>query len=105
MIFCKWQFSSLEALKTFFIRYGICSRQIINANKSYIYVGGIKKNIMDQIVAMLGFNIGSLLFTYLGAPIFKGRPKMIHCQPIADKFKLNYQLGKPPMSQLQEESN
>jgi hypothetical protein len=36
---------------------------------------------------MLGFNIGALPFNYLGAPIFKGKPKVIHFQPIADKIK------------------
>lgn len=37
---------------------------------------------------MLGFSLGSLPFTYLGAPIFKGRPKTYYFQPIADKIKL-----------------
>jgi hypothetical protein len=39
-------------------------------------------------VNMLGFSIGSLPFNYLGAPIFKGRPKKIYFQHILDKVKL-----------------
>jgi len=35
----------------------------------------------------LGFNIGTLPFTYLGVPIFKGKPKYAYFQPIADKIK------------------
>lgn len=36
----------------------------------------------------LGFSIGTLPFTYLGAPIFKGRPKKIHFQHIADRVRI-----------------
>jgi len=37
---------------------------------------------------MIGFNLGQLPFTYLGVPIFRGRPKSIHFQHIADRVKL-----------------
>lgn len=40
------------------------------------------------MVQLLGFSLGSLPFTYLGAPIFKGRPKKIYFQPIADRVKI-----------------
>ncbi|KAI5408425.1 hypothetical protein KIW84_054307 [Lathyrus oleraceus] len=36
----------------------------------------------------MGFCIGHLLFLYLGAPIFKGRPKPIHFQHIANIINL-----------------
>lgn len=36
---------------------------------------------------LLGFEIGTLPFNYLGVPIFRGRPKSIHLQPVADKIK------------------
>ena len=42
---------------------------------------------MNQIVNHIGFKIGTLPFTYLGVPIFKGKPKYSHFQPIADKVK------------------
>jgi len=87
MLFCKAKFSSLEALKQLFTRYALASGQIINASKSSIYVGGIQQNRLNHIIAMLNFNIGSLPFNYLGAPIFKGRPKVVHFQPIADRVK------------------
>jgi hypothetical protein len=35
----------------------------------------------------MGFNISSLPFTYLAAPIFKGRLKVAYFQPIADKVR------------------
>jgi len=37
---------------------------------------------------MIGFKIGTLPFTYLGVPIFKGKPKKSYFQPIADKVKV-----------------
>jgi len=40
------------------------------------------------VALLLGFSIGSLPFTYLGAPIFKGKPKKIHFQSIVDGIKL-----------------
>jgi len=87
IVFCKAKFSSLEALKDLFTRYAACSGQIMNLRKSFIYAGGITNNRINHIVNLLGFSVGYLPFTYLGAPIFKGKPKCIHFQPIADKVK------------------
>jgi mannosylglycoprotein endo-beta-mannosidase len=49
---------------------------------------------LDLIVALLNFNIGSMPFNYLGVPIFKGKPKACHLQPIADKIKLKLSAWK-----------
>jgi len=88
MVFCKGKMSSLEALKELFTRYVECSGQVMNLNKSFIFVGGVFDNRMNHMVQLLGFSMGSLPFTYLGAPIFKGKPKRVHFQPIADRVKL-----------------
>lgn len=88
MVFCKGKFSNLESLKLVFTRYAESSRQVINLRKSFIFGGGITTARMNLIVNLLGFTIGSLPFTYLGAPIFKGKPKRAYFQPIADKVKL-----------------
>jgi ribonuclease HI len=60
----------------------------MNVNKSSIFAGGVSDGRLNHMVQMLGFSIGSLPFTYLGAPIFKGKPKKIHFQAVADKVKL-----------------
>jgi len=88
MVFFKAKFSNLEALKQVFTRYADSSGQVISLTKSFIYGGGITNAIMNLIVNLLGFSIGSLPFIYLGAPIFKGKPKRVYFQPIADKVKL-----------------
>jgi len=94
MSFCKGKSSSLQALKNLFHRYAICSGQIVNARKSYIYTSGVSQSRLNNIVQLLGFNIGSLPFTYLGAPIFKGRPKVAYFQRIADKVRNNLSAWK-----------
>ena len=87
MVFCKGKNSSLIAFKELFTKYAACSGQIININKSFIYVGGISDSRLDSIVNMLGFYTGAVPFNYLGAPIFKGKPKVIHFQLVVDKIK------------------
>jgi len=49
---------------------------------------------------MTGFNIGSLPFTYLGVPIFKGKAKTAYFQPIADKVKLKLSAWKASILSL-----
>lgn len=92
MVYCKGKLSSLESLKEIFTRYANCSGQIVNIGKSSIHAGGVSTSRLNHIVQLLGFSLGSLPFTYLGTPIFKGRSKKIYFQPIADrvKIKLSY---------------
>jgi len=78
MVYCKGKLSSLESLKEIFTRYANCSGQIVNINKSSIHVGGVSNYRLNHMVQLLGFSIGTLPFTYLGAPIFRGRPKRIY---------------------------
>jgi hypothetical protein len=75
-VFCKENIDSLNALKDLFHRYAKCSGQIINVRKSYIFVGGVSQSKLNQFAQLLGFSLCSLPFTYLGAPIFKGRDKV-----------------------------
>lgn len=42
---------------------------------------------LHSLSQALGFSIGSVPFHYLGVPIFKGKPKRIHLQVLADKVK------------------
>jgi len=87
MVYCKGKISSIAALKDLFTRYANCSGQVINMRKSSIHVGGINQNRMN-IVDTLRFSIGSLSCTYLVVPIFKGKPKSIYFQLVADRVKI-----------------
>jgi hypothetical protein len=56
-------------------------------HRSTIYSGSIPQARLNSFIHLLGFQQGNLPFNYLGAPIFKGRPKVQHFQHIADKIK------------------
>jgi len=60
---------------------------VVSNSKSTIFSGSISNNRLQQILDLIGFQVGSLPFNYLGVPIFKGKPKVRHLQPIADKVK------------------
>jgi hypothetical protein len=62
-------------------------RQVVNSSKSTIFSGSITPGRLALIFQVLNFKLGSIPFQYLGVPIFKGRPKTIPLQPIADKIK------------------
>jgi len=49
---------------------------------------------LNYLVNYLGFQAGTLPFNYLGVPIFKGKPKKFHLQPIADKIKVKLSTWK-----------
>ena len=87
MIFGKGRISSIQALMQLFTSYALASGQIINPAKSTVFFGSISNARINYITELIGFNKGSLPFTYLGVPIFKGKPKRSHLQPIADRIK------------------
>jgi len=87
MIFGKGINSNIMVLKKVFLNYAEASGQLVNPQKSSIYVGSIFTAKLNQIANLIGFKIGTLPFTYLGVPIYKGKPKYCHFQPLADKVK------------------
>ena len=87
MLFCKASNSNIQALTNLFQKYAQISGQFVNPQKSFIYAGSINHHRLLNIATSTGFNIGSLPFTYLGVPIFRGKPKTIHLQPYVDKVK------------------
>jgi len=42
---------------------------------------------VQMISTLLGFNVGTVPFIYLGCPIFQGKSKVAHFQMIADRIK------------------
>jgi hypothetical protein len=67
---------------------------LVNPYKSSIFAGSISNHRLNQITNQIGFNIGSLPFTYLGVPIFRGKPKYVHFQPLTDKVKMKLSAWK-----------
>ncbi|XP_058770393.1 uncharacterized protein LOC131644024 [Vicia villosa] len=87
MVFCKGDKGSIEALINLFQRYAVVLGQRVNPSKSTIFAGSLPIQRHLHIASCLGFNTGQVPFTYLGAPIFRGRPKPIHFQGIADRIR------------------
>lgn len=88
MIYCKGKISRLKALKDLFRRHALSSCQVTNTAKLTIFSTSISHNRLGQIFNLLDFKIGYLPFIYFGVPIFKGKLKVNHLQPITDMIKL-----------------
>ncbi|MCH79620.1 RNA-directed DNA polymerase (Reverse transcriptase), partial [Trifolium medium] len=93
-VLSRGNLSGLKALKDLFDNYALESGQVINTSKSTIFSGSITLGRLNLIVQLLNFNLGSIPFNYLGVPIFKGKPKTCHLQPVADKIKLKLSAWK-----------
>ncbi|MCH94279.1 putative ribonuclease H protein, partial [Trifolium medium] len=94
MMFCKANRENIQALSNLFMKYAETSGQLVNPTKSFIYAGAVTPQRLQFIADQLGFNIGTLPFIYLGAPIFKGKPKRVHFQAVADKIKSKFSAWK-----------
>jgi hypothetical protein len=94
MLFCKATNSNIQVLSDLFLNYADISGQKVNPTKSSIFAGALSHQRLHVIADRLGFSIGSLPFTYLGVPIFQGKPKRCHLQPIADKIKVKLSAWK-----------
>lgn len=71
--------------------------QIINNSKSRFYLGAMTTSRSHMIAGKLGFSDGTIPFTYLGCPIFKGKPKGIYFQFIVDGIKVKIATWKGTM--------
>ncbi|XP_019431129.1 PREDICTED: uncharacterized protein LOC109338368 [Lupinus angustifolius] len=77
---------SLLALTNLTHVYAQAFGQVVNLNKCKFYTGHVSPRKIANLADILGFSAGSLPFNYLGVPIFKGKPKKIHLQAIADRI-------------------
>ncbi|XP_019438960.1 PREDICTED: uncharacterized protein LOC109344661 [Lupinus angustifolius] len=66
--------------------YSEVSGQCVNASKSKFYSTSSSHRKIASTAQVLGFSAGSLPLTYLGGPIFLGKPRRIHLQRIVDKI-------------------
>ncbi|XP_019431828.1 PREDICTED: uncharacterized protein LOC109338930 [Lupinus angustifolius] len=76
----------LSAIKDLFIDYAKVSGQCLNLSKCKFYSSQANARKISNLTNWLGFGDGQLPFNYLGVPLFKGKPKAIHLQPIADRI-------------------
>ncbi|KAL3614590.1 hypothetical protein CASFOL_041676 [Castilleja foliolosa] len=86
IIFINGKTDNIERLKALLNRYEKSSGQLINYDKTEVY---LSKHISDtrkqKIKDKLGCRIAEFPFTYLGAPICKGRIKNIYFDQLIQK--------------------
>ncbi|KAM1340007.1 hypothetical protein ACFX2H_038462 [Malus domestica] len=87
MVFMRGTKRSMRNLMRFVEEYNLNSGQCINKLKSLVFLGKYASSRHAIIQKVLGVSRGNLPFTYLGVPIFQGRPKRIYFQAIADKIR------------------
>lgn len=56
-------------------------------DKCKFFAGSLSAARIAQIADFLGFSAGMLPFTYLGVPIFQGKPQTSYLKPIVDRIK------------------
>ncbi|KAK1549712.1 hypothetical protein Q3G72_006607 [Acer saccharum] len=67
--------------------YGDISGQLVNWGKSSIFFGSsISPSRIGSLHSLVGMQIGQLPFSYLGVPLFRGKPRKAVLRPIADKI-------------------
>lgn len=86
MVFCKGTKKNMFVLMNLFQDYGSVSGQHLSIEKCRFFVGSMSHSRQLAIKNFLGFKAGSLPFTYLGVPIFKGKPKTVHLQGITNRI-------------------
>lgn len=87
MIFAKHMKRNVQKLIRLLNLYELSSDQAISPQKCKFYQGDISSSHVNAFHEMLGFSMGTLPFTYLGALIFSGKPKCAHLLTIIDRLK------------------
>lgn len=88
LVFTIGRLRSLRHLKRLLLQYEASSRQQINFQKYALYhTKNLSTSRIAGIVPLLGCQPKNLPFTYLGAPIFKGRTKPEYFQDIFRKIE------------------
>ena len=87
LIFCRGTQKNLKHIMGAFGNYGDISGQLVNWGKSSIYFGSsISPSRIGSLQSLVGMQIGHLPFSYLGVPLFQGKPRKAVLRPIADKI-------------------
>lgn len=91
MRFCKGNKRNLRNVMKLMKDYGEVSGQIMNNSKSQVYIGKGAAHRSHSITSLLGMQEDKAPFTYLGVPIFKGKPSKVHLQAVVDKRKSKWE--------------
>lgn len=105
MLFCKGKLSSLKSLKDLFTRYGDCSGQVVNLNKSSIFAGGVTHTMLNHMMQFLGFLLAHCHSLTLVLQYSKGSQRKFIFNILQTKLNRSLLIGRLLFSQLQIECN
>ncbi|KAK3229884.1 hypothetical protein Dsin_001765 [Dipteronia sinensis] len=87
LIFYRGTVRNLKNIMSAFKVYGNISGQLVNWGKSSIYFrSSVFPSRIGRLQSLVGMQIGQLPFSYLGVPLFQGKPNKSVLQPITDKI-------------------
>lgn len=86
LLFCRGDTISVQLLYQCFQGFSQASGLVANADKSSIFFGGVRDDIEQEILQVLGFSKGSLPVRYLGVPLSTKRLSLVQCQPLIEKM-------------------
>ncbi|KAK0589146.1 hypothetical protein LWI29_010290 [Acer saccharum] len=87
LIFYRGMANNLRNVVNAFCVYGNISSQLDNWSKSSIFFGSsVSPTRISSLQSLVGMQIGHFLFSYLGVPLFRGKPRKSILIPIADKI-------------------
>ncbi|XP_071920627.1 uncharacterized protein [Coffea arabica] len=88
LIFTRCSEECLSAIKEFLTAYQEASGQRVNCSKSSFFLPSGATSQQEEVVhSILGFHRQSFPFTYLGAPIHKGRQRSVLFDDIVSKMR------------------
>ncbi|XP_062028531.1 uncharacterized protein LOC133744441 [Rosa rugosa] len=88
IVFCRGDQRSLHVVMSFLEEYGHNSGQLLNKAKSHVFLSKHIHYRRHSIATSLGIPIGQVPFSYLGVPIFRGKPRASYFQPIVDRIRV-----------------
>ncbi|KAL0445469.1 UNVERIFIED_CONTAM: LINE-1 retrotransposable element O protein [Sesamum latifolium] len=82
LLFSKADPHSISLLKEVLDGFGVVSGLVANAAKSHVILSRSAMELAPTILAITGFQLGSLPFRYLGLPIVSSKLTIVDCQPL-----------------------
>ena len=86
LLFARGDLESVKAIQLFFSHFSQASGLQANLNKSSIYCGGVQREVRQQIVQQLGYNMEELPFKYLGVQLSTKKMSVMQWQPLIDRI-------------------
>ena len=86
LLFARGDLESVKPIQLCFSQFSQASGLHANLNKSSIYCGGVQKEVKQQIVQQLGYNMEELPFKYLGVPLSTKKMSVLQWYPLIEKI-------------------